>query len=546
MASSAAAPDDCDAALHAALAAAPAPSGAGVSRPRRSVLELSSLPYTLLVSILAALPADARLRCAEVCRAWRAAVSDHSLWRRVDLSLDSGVTHVVTDALLRATSARAAGHMHTLLLPALGTGPHTDRDVPTVVMDVLRANSASLRELEFAAAQDLAPRLLLEEDELARVLDAAPQLRALRADVAASLADATCMLRNEAPYGALRVRFLCAVGDDDDDRPPGVDDAAWLALAGAMREHATLQGVELRYAPLSTPAPVLDALVDAALTRRLSSVSAEFCELSPAAVPALTRLLGDTVLTCLCILNDRSQLLDAPAASLLAAALRDHGAALRIVQLEGVQLWADAHAGAAVLAALTAHPSLCVLKLAQNEVAHPAAAAVAGAALGALLAADAPSLTDLHLSHVSLRDAGMAPLLHALRLNTHLRMLLCYDAHMSAAFERDTFLPAIRANTSLRTLAAGGWPWGSGALVQAEAFVEARRHEIRDAAAASNSGGEPTLCAAHPAAGSPALLDVPVAAPHEDRADSLPSSAQLLAVAVGLCAVGALRSLMWG
>jgi hypothetical protein len=109
-AGAAAAPADCGVALHSALAAAPAPSGTFFSRQRRST-DFSSLPHSLVVCVLAALPADERLRCAEVCKPWLAAVCDRSLWLRVDLSPESGVTHAVTDALLRAIAARAAGHI---------------------------------------------------------------------------------------------------------------------------------------------------------------------------------------------------------------------------------------------------------------------------------------------------------------------------------------------------------------------------------------------------------------------------------------------------
>jgi hypothetical protein len=72
-------------------------------------VEFSSLPHCLVVRVLAALPADARLRCAEVCRAWRTAVSDRTLWLCVDLSPARGVVHTVNDALLLAVAVRAAG-----------------------------------------------------------------------------------------------------------------------------------------------------------------------------------------------------------------------------------------------------------------------------------------------------------------------------------------------------------------------------------------------------------------------------------------------------
>jgi hypothetical protein len=72
------------------------------------------LPQVLLLLVLALVPVDARLRCAEVCRGWRIAVADHSLWLRLDLSRTSGVGCAVTDTLLRTAVARAAGGLQAL------------------------------------------------------------------------------------------------------------------------------------------------------------------------------------------------------------------------------------------------------------------------------------------------------------------------------------------------------------------------------------------------------------------------------------------------
>jgi hypothetical protein len=79
--------------------------------------------------------------------------------------------------------------------------------------------------------------------------------------------------------------------------------------------------------------------------------------------------------------------------------------------------------------------------------------AAAGAAFGALVAANAPALTDLSVA-CNLRDDHLRPLLNALRTNTHLRALDVAASDISAAFVRDVLLPAVRANTSLRCLAA--------------------------------------------------------------------------------------------
>ena len=81
----------------------------------------------------------------------------------------------------------------------------------------------------------------------------------------------------------------------------------------------------------------------------------------------------------------------------------------------------------------------------------------------------------------ALGDAGMGPLLDALAQNTHLRLLYCTNTGMSEGFARDRFLPAVRANTSLKVLCASS-NWGGDAhgqapaeVLEAEALVAARR-----------------------------------------------------------------------
>jgi hypothetical protein len=114
---------------------------------------------------------------------------------------------------------------------------------------------------------------------------------------------------------------------------------------------------------------------------------------------------------------------------------------LRAVTLD---LWADAAAGAALLAAATGHPSLAELDVCCNVVpaAHQAAA---GAALGALVAANAPALRALDVSRCDLRDEALAPLVDALPRNTRLRQLSCDRNGLSAAFLRERLAPAARA-----------------------------------------------------------------------------------------------------
>jgi hypothetical protein len=113
-----------------------------------------------------------------------------------------------------------------------------------------------------------------------------------------------------------------------------------------------------------------------------------------------------------------------------------------------------------------------VLKLTLNDV-GTARQEAAGAALGALVAANAPALTELNASYSNLRDAGLRPLFAALPHNTHLRSLsVAYNA-MSAELARDVLLSAVRANTSLRQLRAVRF--GTHAIAdEAEELVAAR------------------------------------------------------------------------
>jgi hypothetical protein len=90
--------------------------------------------------------------------------------------------------------------------------------------------------------------------------------------------------------------------------------------------------------------------------------------------------------------------------------------------------------------------------------------------LGALLLANAPALQTLIMFDMQLFDAGMRPVVEALRHNTHLTKLNCNDNNMSEAFAHDELLPAVRANAGLRKLIADD----SAAELEAEALVAAR------------------------------------------------------------------------
>jgi hypothetical protein len=161
------------------------------------------------------------------------------------------------------------------------------------------------------------------------------------------------------------------------------------------------------------------------------------------------RVLGGGALTSLsCRYN--TDLLDAPAAAMLAAALRANST-LTSLALTYVSLWDNPAVAAELLGALTGHASLQVLCLRDNEP-EAARQAAAGETLGALVAANASALTELDVSYSDLGDAGLRPLLEALPANTHLRTLRVEGNSISEAYTRDVLLPAVRANTSLHML----------------------------------------------------------------------------------------------
>jgi hypothetical protein len=418
---------------------------------------LSALPLVLLHRIFALLPVDARARSACVCRAWRVLLDDSSLWTRLDLSQESGVTVCVTARVLRGAAARAGGALEALVL---------DRDgyVSLVtLLDVLRANAGTLRQLR--AGRRSINNAQVTPTTLAAMLRAAPALRELSACVSCAPEEAPALLRNEPPYGPLRLRTMSV-------RMHQADDAATAALAVALPAHASLRCLELHGAHLQSDA-ACDALVDAMLATRLPSLELLYAAASPALVSALARLLRGGTLTGL-QLHGCAALLEAPAATAALAAALQENTTLTVLDLAALGLWRAHLPGAVLLRALTGHPSLQKLHCGYNVIADVAAAAAASEALGALVAADAPALTELDVSACRwLGDAALGPLVDALPRNTHLRTLRIGSNGISKAFVAQRLLPAVRANASLRELWASETPYAPS-LAEAMRLVSAR------------------------------------------------------------------------
>jgi hypothetical protein len=383
---------------------------------------------------------DARARACVVCRAWNAALAERSLWTCLDLSPASGVAVAITDAALRAAAARAGGQLDSLDL--------NERNDVTyeAVLAVVTASGAMLRELRWRDNSESAGAELTElvSEQVEALLCAAPELRVFEADVGCeTVAEASRLLRGEPLFGPLRVGVL-TVGADGDE-----GEAAVLALAADVAGHAWLAELTLERVPLNTAAAV-DALVDAALARRLRAVELWHCQLSSASAPALARLLGGGLARL--EISDIQVPLDVPAAQLLSNALRA-STTLTSLTLSNVGLWDDPAAAVLLLSSLVGHQCLRKLDLSRNSVNTPALLGAAGATLGALVAASVPALHTLNVTRCSLGDIGMGPLVDALPHNTHLHTLECGKNYITEDFARDRLLPALQANASLRKLA---------------------------------------------------------------------------------------------
>ena len=412
----------------------------------------ASLPQPLLCAVLALLPRECRLRAAEVCRAWRAATRERSVWARLDLSYDalpaslSGLAgRVRARALARAALARAAGSVQALTVNY--DTLRTDNNWRHALTEAVAANAASLRELFLEDAERFTPAVLEE------LLRAAPRLRvlelgALRVDDCDAALPA---LRNEGVFAPLRARGLRYgphAGDAFDEGPD-----AFRQLAAAAATHAPLRSLHFAHAPrLSEPA-ALEAVADAALAFGVEKVCFISCALQPACVPALARLLRSTSLQVLHLVSENQGivLLDEPRALLLGSALRGN-CTLRALRLVDVGLWTDLAAATALLAALVAHPSVRVLNLRGNRI-HTDLQGVAGALLAALVAAD--GLHSLEVCGCTLGDAALRQLAAALPRATRLQELGLEANAFSEACAREALLPAVRANTSLRSLEVG-------------------------------------------------------------------------------------------
>jgi hypothetical protein len=389
-----------------------------------AVTRFDALPEPAVRDIMLALPTDACGRAACVCRWWRDFLSDPSLWQVLDLTPAGGVAaRRVTENLVRGAVARAAGQLRVINY----NSGYLEEDLEQVLIEAIQSGGAQLEQLNTNVCFNVA--------QLAAVCAAAPRLQVLSADVSDRCPALVPVLRNDPPFGPVRVSELLVWFGET-----GVDlDADVLALAAAVASHESLKSLyvaDQRFARGST------ALVDAAAERQVSSLTFGDCAVEAETIPALARLLQRGSLIELLLSCD---ILHAPEESMLelCAALRSCRTLthldLRLNQPGSV----NRRVITALLDAAATLPALARLDLSTSRVEDKVNA---GCAFGALLRANLPSLRMLRVSDCHLGDEGMAALLDGLAANTHLRKLGCrFGNDLSETFNRDRLTPALAA-----------------------------------------------------------------------------------------------------
>lgn len=270
------------------------------------------------------------------------------------------------------------------------------------------------------------------------------------------------VLHNRGIYAPLRLHSL-NVCYCKNDRPENAEDDTPLLLKtlGDAAVHPWLKRLRVIDFDLKSIPSRLNAFLDLAIARPCLRVLDLVCLPPVRFAHDLARVVRDGALTELYIggsgrfqrcaprdqqLNtDFETVLDERSAATLASALRGNRTLTALGLRRGVGLWsAPPAATTALLDAITRHPTLCILDLSYDSAEHHQAAA--GAAIAALLAANAPALTSLDLSGCYLGEIGMELICDALQRNTHLRELKLYSKNLiSKRFARERLIPAADA-----------------------------------------------------------------------------------------------------
>jgi len=390
------------------------------------------LPEPLLRFIALALPADTRAIAACVCRASRAFLADSTLWQELDLTPGGGVAAAsLTKKLARGAAKRAAGKLRVLSMNCMATVDLNPFAMVKCLVEVVVCYGAKLQRLN--------TDIWLEVRRLDTILAAAPQLQVLNARVLNGCPEVLPVIRNDPPYGPVRVSQLHVLLD-----------GGQVALAAAVAAHESLKSRSLW--GLQFTADGLNALLDAATQRGVTELKIDVgCVLNAEGVTALARLLRrgslvklDVVCAVFPRVSERSMLE-------LCAALRACGTLMHLQ----LQLNSPACANRCIVTELVnAAATLPALTKLVFSLSRAYDRLDFGRALGALLTANLPSLRELNVGYCHLGDDGMTPLLDGLAANTQLRKLDCHFCNVSMAFERDRVKPALASLTARVKLSA--------------------------------------------------------------------------------------------
>jgi len=428
---------------------------------------LASLPEQALIAVLLHLPLDDRLRCAEVCRSWRAMLAERSLWMHLDLA---SASHPC-DGLLRAAAARALRNVRSLDVSGV---LHPAGRVSLEALCAVVAQNVGLSVLH---ARGCGARGGLPMPTLRCLLQAAPRLRELHADVSADAEEALEIVRSAAPFAPLRVRRLCLrtsnhlplhhlnwmgyIETSFFNPPPAWFQAAASPAGVPMLEllqdvlpahPARCAGLALTFTEDHAP---LVASAEAAIAAKLTSLSWRGARAGGVAL--LTRVLQENA--ALTQLDASALHLDCAAEAQAPSRVALNGLcnALRSSRLTALTLRDVGGSGrspenaeavfCALAAALAGHPTLQQLRLClplrpKLHMAHAPHPGV-DAALASLLTV--PSLTSLELSGCCFMDEELALLAAALPQAPKLRVLDLRGSQLRTAFVRDVLAPAVQA-----------------------------------------------------------------------------------------------------
>jgi hypothetical protein len=263
-----------------------------------------------------------------------------------------------------------------------------------------------------------------------------PQLQVLTAHVSGGCTALLPALRNEPPYGPLRISQLDVTFGHHDTV------AEVLAVAAALAPHESLKTLTLR-GGYSARGP--NALMEAATQLGVSWLQVSNCVTDARSAPALARLVqrGSLTRLDLCFPNFRSSPVQEASMLELCAVLRGCRTLTHLSVSLHPPNGVHRHTFTELLEVVAELPALSVLDLSLSRLRKRLAF---GHALGALLRADLPSLRTLRVMGCQLGDKGVRPLLGGLAANTHLHYLDCERGNdLSEAFKRRRLAPALAA-----------------------------------------------------------------------------------------------------